>query len=79
MGGLVQKNHVELLPLILVHVPLPIAVAEADPAAVWEGKHPFRLFPLGNPRQIGTHGQNVVFPKLRQGSAQDQDFYSAVP
>ena len=73
LGGLVQKDHVVLLPLVLVHIPLPVAVAEFNPAAPRKEEGLFTGPVLGKPPQVGEQGQDMVFLQFRKRPAQDED------
>ena len=76
---LVEENGVVLLPLVLVHVALAVAVAEDDQAAVRELEGLVRRLVVRHAAQQPAHGADVVLPQLHQRAAQDQNADARVP
>ena len=72
MGGLLQADDVIFLPLVLINVALAVAIAQPQPAPrrKAEGTLPFVI--LGDPLQFLPQRHQVVFPQLRQRTAQQQ-------
>ena len=73
LRGLVHKNNVVLLPLVLQHVALAAAITEYDAAAAGEREGFVRVPVPGNARKVRRHRQDMVFPQLRERAAHDQN------
>ena len=73
LRGLVHKNNVVLLPLVLQHVALAAAITEYDAAAAGEREGFVRVPVPGDARKIRRHRQDMVFPQLRERAAHDQN------
>ena len=73
LRGLVHKNNVVLLPLVLQHVALAAAITEYDAAAAGEREGFVRVPVPGDARKVRRHRQDMVFPQLRERAAHDQN------
>ena len=72
LSSLVDKDDVELLALVLEHVPLRRAVAEADVRAVREDKALLLLLPPGYVPQLHLQREYVVVAQLLKAPAHDE-------
>ena len=78
MGGLLQTDHVVLLPLILVYILFQITVSQLDPGAVGKEKAPLALVIPGYTVELLQQGANMVLCQFRQGAAQKQQLQALI-